>query len=54
MHLLSAWDGTPTVDAHAPVGLELANHCRQPKALICGKEHISAGMASVGVLTGPL
>ena len=26
MHLLSAWDGTPIVDAHAPVGLELGRH----------------------------
>ena len=25
MHVLSAWDGTPIVDAHAPVGIELAN-----------------------------
>jgi hypothetical protein len=29
---LSAWEGIPIrVDAHTPVGLELANHCRQPK-----------------------
>ena len=25
MHLLSVWDGAPTADAHAPVGLELAS-----------------------------
>lgn len=29
---LSAWEGILIrVDAHTPVGLELANHCRQPK-----------------------
>ena len=29
---VSAWEGIPIqVDAHAPVGLELANHCKQPK-----------------------
>ena len=33
MRLLSAWVGTPLVDAYAPVGLELAKHCRQPKNL---------------------
>ena len=40
--LLSAWGGTPIVDAHAPVGLELANHCMHR---ICGGKHISARMA---------
>ena len=36
---VSAWDGIPTrVDAHTPVGLELANHYRQPKLNICGGE----------------
>jgi hypothetical protein len=36
---LSAWEGILIrVDAHTPVGLELANHCRQPKKLnICGE-----------------
>ena len=42
MHLLSVWDGTPIVDAHAPIGLEVANHCRQPEALNCGKESVLA------------
>ena len=54
MHLLSAWDETPIVDAHASIGLELANHYRQPKTLYCGKKYISAGMASVGVPIGLL
>ena len=50
MHLLSVRDGIPLiVDAHGPVGLELANHCRQPKTVNCGKKRISADMASVGV-----
>ena len=31
MHLLSVSGGIPLVDAHAPVVLELANHCRQAK-----------------------
>ena len=54
MHLLSAWDGTPIVDAHAPVGLELANQCMQPNTLNYGKKLISVDMASVEVPTGPL
>ena len=36
MHLVSAWDGSPLVDAYAPNGLDLAKHCRQPKTLNCG------------------
>ena len=32
---VSAWEGIPIrVDAYTPVGLELANHCRQPKNII--------------------
>ena len=55
MHLmLSVWDGIPVVDAHAPAGLELANHCRQQKTSNCAGNLISADMASVGVPTRPL
>jgi hypothetical protein len=51
---VSAWEGIPIrVDAYTPVGLELANHCRQPKLNICGKKHHGAGTASVGALMGP-
>ena len=54
MHLLSAWDGTPIVDAHASVGLELTNHYRQPKTLNSGNKLIVAEMASVRDPKGPL
>ena len=54
MHLLSAWDGTPKVDAHAPVGLELANYCRQPKTFKLWVKTHQCCMASDGVPMGPL
>ena len=38
MHLLSVSGGIPLVDAHAPVELEPANHCRLAKSLNCGKK----------------
>jgi hypothetical protein len=51
---LSAWEGILIrVDAHTPVGLELANHCRQPKNLIFVGKPNGAGTASVGALMGP-
>ena len=34
---VSAWEGISIrVDAHAPVGPDLANHCRQPKPKLGG------------------
>ena len=51
---VSAWEGIPRrVDACTPVGLELANDCRQPKNLICVGKPNGAGTASAGALMGP-
>ena len=50
-----AWEGIPIrVDAHAPGGLELANHCRQPKNLNLWVTTRQCGWAGVGVARGPL
>ena len=54
MHLLSVWDGTPVVDARAPVGVEPATHCRQPKTFKLWENTHQCCMTSDGVPMGPL